>query len=97
MMNPNNECHIASLLLHTAPGMADAVAQAIAPISIAEVVAVSEAGKLVILLETEDETLLHTTMDQFRMVEHVLSVALVYHQIDDDSAEHEQSTDQPIH
>lgn len=95
-MNPNNECHIASLVLHTAPGMANAVAQAIADFTIAEVVAVSEAGKLVIVLETEDEALLHTTMDQFRMVEHVLSVALVYHQIDGDEIENNQLTTQPI-
>jgi nitrate reductase NapD len=85
-MNQNNECHIVSLILLTKPDMVDTVAKTIEQFPIAEVAAVDQIGKLIILLETEDEELLNKTMDQFRLIEHVQSVALVYHQIDRESA-----------
>lgn len=90
-MNQINECHIASFVLLTTPGMANSVATELEQNSIVEIVAVDEVGKLIIVLETEDESLLQKTMDHLRMVENVLSVALVYHQIDLGETDSEQS------
>ncbi|MGX9416280.1 chaperone NapD [Vibrio sp. WJH972] len=94
-MSESKECQIASLVLLTTPGMANAVAKTLEEFSIVDVVAVDEVGKLIILLETEDEELLHKTMDQLRMVENVLSVALVYHQIDRGETDNEQPSASP--
>ena len=72
------EVHITSLVVYAAPARVAAVAQAIGALPEARVHAVSEAGKLVVTLETPDAQRMTAGIDAIRRITGVLSVVLVY-------------------
>ena len=81
-MSAEGACHISSVVVHTRAGVADAVARAIERIDDAEVRASDGSGRLVVLIETADEGELFTAWRRLETLDDVLSVALVYHQVD---------------
>jgi len=76
------ECHISSLLVHANPARSHAVSHAIDALAGAEVRASDGAGKLVVLLETENEEQILATFRRIETLRGVLGVALVYHHAD---------------
>ncbi len=79
-----NEVHISSLVVHVKPDhLADIKAQIISYDG-AEIYGESEDGKLIVVMETENQGYVTDTIDKINNLEHVLSTALVYHQIETD-------------
>ena len=81
-MSSDSVCHVSSVVVHTRAGAADAVAGAIARVDDAEVRASDGNGRLVVLIETADDGGLFEAWRRLETLDDVLSVALVYHQID---------------
>ena len=74
--------HVSSLVVHCRPDTIDELIEKITAMPDAEVPEHSEQGKLVVLLETDDESAI---IERIGVIEHlagVISVALVYHEID---------------
>ena len=72
------EVHIASLVVHAAPSRVATVAQAIRALPEARVHAVSEAGKIVVTLETATSAAMSAHIEAMRLRPGVLSAVLVY-------------------
>jgi nitrate reductase NapD len=80
-----SEVHISSLIVHC---RADAVATVIAGISAmpdAEVPEHSDQGKLVVLLETDNESGIMERISAIENLPGVINTVLVYHQIDNET------------
>ncbi|MEE8513341.1 MAG: chaperone NapD [Gammaproteobacteria bacterium] len=75
----SDECHISSLIVHCDPASKEAAKAVIEALSGAEVHAIDERGKLIVVIEanSEAETLAH--IDRINEIEGVYSTALVYH------------------
>ncbi|MFA0086672.1 nitrate reductase [Vibrio sp. 10N.286.49.C2] len=77
-----NEVHISSLVVHC---KADALAEVKAKIESydnAEIYGDSEDGKIIVVLETENQGYVTDTIDAINNLPNVLNTALVYHQIE---------------
>ncbi len=81
-MTDSRECHVVSLVVHVLPARAHAAAAAIGRLAGAEVCASDGAGRFVVLLEAEDEARILSAFGELEHLEGVLSVALVYHEVD---------------
>jgi len=79
----NAEIHISSLVVHARPEGLESIETAIGGLGGAEVHGVSEQGKLVVTLETINESDMLTRIDAINRIEGVLSVALIFHQVED--------------
>ncbi|MCG3767221.1 nitrate reductase [Vibrio cincinnatiensis] len=77
-----NEVHISSLIVHTLPEHLDTVKAQINDFEQAEIYGDSPEGKVIVVLETESQGFVTETIDAINNLPHVLSVVLVYHQID---------------
>jgi nitrate reductase NapD len=77
-MNPTEELHIASLVVHSTPRRLQRVADAILAIASARIHATSPAGKLVVTLEASTAHDLTATVMRIQRIDGVLSAALVY-------------------
>jgi len=77
------EVHISSLVVHGRPEGLESIETAIGGLTGAEVHGASSQGKLVVTLETINEGEMLTRIDEINRIEGVLSVALIYHQVDD--------------
>lgn len=80
-----SEVHISSLVVHC---RADAIASVIASISAmpdAEVPEHNELGKMVVLLETDNESNIMQRITAIENLPGVINTVLVYHQIDDET------------
>lgn len=77
------EFHISSLIVHGRPEGLESIHTAISGLEGAEVHGASSQGKLVVTLETISELEMFTRIDAINRIEGVLSVALVYHQVED--------------
>ncbi|MEP5566728.1 MAG: chaperone NapD [Halioglobus sp.] len=77
--------HISSLVVHCRPDRIGTVIPAIEAIPDATVPEHSETGKLVVLLETANEGAVMERISALEALSGVISVALVYHEIDDDT------------
>ena len=75
--------HISSLIVHGRPGGIASIESAIGDLEGAEIHGISDKGKLVVTLETGNEAEMITRIDAINRIEGVLSVALVFHQVDD--------------
>jgi periplasmic nitrate reductase NapD len=82
-----NEVHISSLVIHVNPTFLMQVKAAIETFENAEIYAQSDDGKLVVVLETENQGFITDTIDAISQLPHVLSTALVYHYIDTDDTD----------
>jgi len=82
---PTNEVHISSLVVHVAPEHLAAVRIQIASFDNAEIYGDSPQGKIIVVLETENQGFVTETIDAINNMPNVLNVALVYHEIDRES------------
>jgi len=82
-----NEVHISSLVVHVAPEHLQATRRTIESFDNAEVYGDSPKGKIIVVLETENQGFVTETIDAINNMPNVLNVALVYHQIDKESHE----------
>ncbi len=72
------EVHLSSLVVHARPERVDEVAQRLAGMG-CEVHLTTEAGKLVVTLETDDGRVLGDTVTAMQRLDHVLAATLVFH------------------
>ena len=79
----STEVHISSLVVHGRPEGLESIQTAIRGLSGAEVHGASNQGKLVVTLETISEVEMLARIDAIDRIEGVLSVALVFHQVED--------------
>lgn len=76
------EVHISSMVVHTRPEQMCAVKRDIGGVPGAEIHGESACGKLVVVLESSTQAHITDTIEKISGLEHVLSAALVYHQIE---------------
>ncbi|MDG9924286.1 MULTISPECIES: chaperone NapD [unclassified Pseudomonas] len=72
---------IASLIVHTQPALMVAVKANLRRLPGLELHQESPQGKLVVVLEAEDEAQILTTLDAIQNLPGVLNAALVYHEV----------------
>ena len=85
------EFHISSLVVHTRPEFLAGVKKQIEQLPGAEIHAESDTGKLVVVLETQNQGYITDVIEKINNLEHVLNTALVYHQIEQlDSIENDK-------
>lgn len=77
-----NEVHISSLVVHAVPEHLAQIKQQVTAFAGAEIYGESAAGKLVVVIETQNQGYITDTIETINQLEHVLSVALVFHQIE---------------
>ncbi|MBY6196207.1 chaperone NapD [Vibrio hangzhouensis] len=77
-----NEVHISSLVVHCKPESLAEVKAQIHQYDNAEIYGDSEEGKIVVVLETENQGFVTDTIDAINNLPNVLNAALVYHQIE---------------
>lgn len=77
-----NEVHISSLVVHCAPEHLSEVKSQIEQNDNAEIYGDSPEGKIVVVLETENQGFITDTIETINNLPNVLSTALVYHQIE---------------
>jgi periplasmic nitrate reductase NapD len=82
-----SQIHISSLVVHCRADVVEAVIAAINHMPDAEVPQHSEQGKLVVLLETANESHIMQRISEIEQLSGVINTALVYHQIDDETEE----------
>ncbi|WP_086981198.1 chaperone NapD [Vibrio aphrogenes] len=85
-----NEVHISSLVVHVMPEYLAPTKATIESFDGTEIYGESEEGKLVVVIETENQGYITDTIDAINQLDHVLSTALVFHQIEqnlDDEAD----------
>jgi nitrate reductase NapD len=82
------EVHISSMVVHAKPNNLQTVKTCIEQLAGVEIYGESDDGKLVVVLETENQGFITDVIEKINNIEFVLSTALVYHQIEHiDSAE----------
>lgn len=91
-----NEVHISSLVVHVVPKHLTEIKAKIEGLDGVEIYGESEAGKLVVVVETQNQGYITDTIDVINNLEHVLSVALVFHQIESDLDDDEMDDKQFI-
>jgi nitrate reductase NapD len=79
-----NEVHISSLVVHCDPQHLNEVKEQIEQYENAEIYGDSPEGKIVVVLETENQGFITDTIEALNNLSNVLSTALVYHQIETD-------------
>ncbi|HCM1204201.1 TPA: chaperone NapD [Vibrio parahaemolyticus] len=77
-----NEVHISSLVVHVLPEHLDEIKTQIETYENAEIYGDSPEGKIVVVLETENQGFITDTIDAINNLPNVLSAVLVYHQIE---------------
>jgi nitrate reductase NapD len=77
-----NEVHISSLVVHVLPEHLDEIKAQIEAYENAEIYGDSPEGKIVVVLETENQGFITDTIDAINNLPNVLSTVLVYHQIE---------------
>ncbi len=76
------EVHISSMVVMTRPEQLELVKDQIAGFTGVEIYAESPEGKLVVVLESDDQHGITHTINQINDLDQVLNTSLVYHQID---------------
>jgi nitrate reductase NapD len=76
------EVHISSMVVHASPDGLQSVKDNIEHLHGVEIHGESESGKLVVVLESDSQTHITDVIDKINNFKHVLSTALVYHQIE---------------
>lgn len=85
------EYHVSSLIVHGAGELLPAISAAIGTLPGAEVHAGDGRGKLIVTLETVNQTEIAERIDAIRALDGVFAVSLVYHQVEDADAEGAES------
>ena len=76
------EVHISSLVVHVKPEYLQTVKENIGRLAGAEIYGESKNGKLVVVLETQQQGYITDIIDKINSFDNVLSTALVFHQIE---------------
>ena len=76
------EVHISSMVVHAMPEYLLEVRKNIEELPGTEIHAESPNGKLVVVLESQTQTYITDVIEKIAGLDHVLSTALVYHQIE---------------
>ncbi|MCW8334944.1 chaperone NapD [Vibrio sp. SCSIO 43135] len=79
-----NEVHISSLVVHVSPEHLTEIKTQIETFDCTEIYGDSPEGKIVVVLETENQGFVTDTIDAINNLPNVLSTVLVYHQIETD-------------
>ncbi|AAW86401.1 chaperone NapD [Aliivibrio fischeri] len=79
---PENEVHISSLVVHVRPESLEITKEKILALPNTEIYGESEEGKIIVVLETENQGYITDSIDKINDFEDVLNVALVFHQIE---------------
>ncbi|NRB19047.1 MAG: chaperone NapD [Rhodobacteraceae bacterium] len=74
--------HISSLLLRADPQKLEQILADIAKIELAEVAMTDPSGKIIITLETGNQSQIIEAMTQLQLLDGVVNASLVYHQTD---------------
>jgi nitrate reductase NapD len=82
-----SEVHISSMVVHAMPDYLLDVRKKIEEFPGTEIHAESPNGKLVVVLESQTQTYITDVIEKIACLDHVLSTALVYHQIEPQSPE----------
>ena len=77
-----SEVHISSMVVHAMPDYLSDVKKYIEKLPGTEIHAESPNGKLVVVLESQTQTYITDVIEKIACLDHVLSTALVYHQIE---------------
>ena len=78
-----DEYHISSLVVHGRREALESIRQAVEALPGAEVHGLGPTGKMVVTLETSGEQDITQRMNEIIYIDGVMSVALVYHQVED--------------
>ncbi|MDN3616852.1 MAG: chaperone NapD [Vibrio gallaecicus] len=87
-----NEVHISSLVVHVSPEHLAETKAEIEKYDNAEIYGDSPEGKIIVVLETENQGFVTDTIDAINNLPNVLGTALVYHQIETDLDELDSDT-----
>lgn len=87
-----NEVHISSLVVHVLPQHLESIKAQIEEFENTEVFGSSPEGKMVVVLETENQGFITDTIDAINNLPNVLSTVLVYHQIETDLEQLDEDT-----
>ena len=79
----NDAVHISSLLVSAKPSHLVQVEQDLARVDIVEIAHVADNGKIIVTLETADESAIVQALTDIQLIDGVVSAALVFHQVDD--------------
>ncbi|MFS1861112.1 chaperone NapD [Vibrio lentus] len=79
-----NEVHISSLVVHVSPEHLVEIKAEIEKFDNAEIYGDSPEGKIIVVLETENQGFVTDTIEAINNIKNVLGTALVYHQIETD-------------
>lgn len=77
-----DEVHISSMVVHARPDYLQDVKNKIERLPGAEIHGESENGKLVVVLESQTQSHITDVIEKIGDIEHVLTTALVFHQIE---------------
>ena len=77
-----NEVHISSLVVHVSPEHLVEIKAEIKKFDNAEIYGDSPEGKIIVVLETENQGFVTDTIEAINNIKNVLGTALVYHQIE---------------
>ncbi|WP_454440115.1 chaperone NapD [Vibrio bathopelagicus] len=77
-----NEVHISSLVVHVSPEHLVEIKAEIEKFDNAEIYGDSPEGKIIVVLETENQGFVTDTIEAINNIKNVLGTALVYHQIE---------------
>ncbi len=83
-MNGKTLLNISSVIVHAKPGTADSVQASLRAVAGVEVHAVSDEGKLIVTIETEDDRATASTYETIGQMDNVMSASMVYHQVESD-------------
>ena len=81
---PASEVHISSFIIYCTPNAMQSVRAKVNSFPTTEIYAESPEGKFVVVMETENQGFITTTIDEINDLPEVLNTALVYHQIETD-------------
>lgn len=76
--------HISSLIVHARPGAETRFRAGIAALDGVELHAVADDGRMIVTIESPDDTAIHSIYEAIERLDGVLSVAMVYHQVESD-------------
>jgi nitrate reductase NapD len=79
---PADQVHISSLVVHVRPECCAEASARIAALAGAEIHGASEAGKLVVVLETTHEGDILTQINLINEMPGIITTSMIYHEID---------------
>lgn len=74
--------HISSLIVHCLPDKLEKIMNDTSALEFAEVAAHDPCGKVIVVLETENEKGIISTIDKIQGFDGVLNATMVYHELD---------------